>query len=263
MMGRKTVLLSLALLVVLLTTAPAHAITFGQPDGNRHRNVGALIAEYIEPGQKDVLCTGTLIAPTVFLTASHCTTYLTSIGIEPDDVWVTFDPTPDQSSTYIGGTYYSHPLFGHDQSNPYDIAVVVLDEAPGIAPAQLPPANYLGTLKEQGALDDLWFTAVGYGTERTSKTGGPHAFVFNGERRYVTQEFLSLTPSWITYSENISTGSGGTCYGDSGGPHFEQNSSLIVSITIIGDSQCRATDKTYRLDTPGARAFLGQFVALP
>jgi secreted trypsin-like serine protease len=262
-MQRKVVLVAAAMVLALIVAVPAHAITFGQPDGNRHPNVGALVAEYIEPGQKDILCTGTLIAPTVFLTASHCTTYLTSIGIAPDEVWVTFDPRPDQGSEYIGGTYYSHPLFGHDQANPYDIAVVVLDTAPGIQPAQLPPAGYLETLKRQGTLDDQWFTAVGYGTERTSKTGGPHAFVFNGERRYVTQEFLSLTTSWITYSENISTGNGGTCYGDSGGPHFLADTPLIVSITIVGDAQCRATDKTYRIDTPWAREFLGQFVPLP
>ena len=64
---------------------------------------------------------------------------------------------------------------------------------------------------------------------------------------------------------NPSTGSGGTCYGDSGGPHFLGDSNLVVSITVTGDAPCRATDVTYRLDTPWARAFLGQFpgVSLP
>jgi hypothetical protein len=52
-----------------------------------------------------------------------------------------------------------------------------------------------------------------------------------------------------------STGSGGTCYGDSGGPHFlgGVESNLIVSITVTGDAMCRATDKTYRLDTPSGQ----------
>jgi hypothetical protein len=36
-----------------------------------------------------------------------------------------------------------------------------------------------------------------------------------------------------------------------------------VSITVTGDAQCRATDKTYRLDTASAREFLGQLVDLP
>jgi secreted trypsin-like serine protease len=64
---------------------------------------------------------------------------------------------------------------------------------------------------------------------------------------------------------NPATGSGGTCYGDSGGPHFlgGPRSNLIVSITVTGDAVCKATDKTYRLDTAAARAFLDDFVAVP
>jgi secreted trypsin-like serine protease len=74
-----------------------------------------------------------------------------------------------------------------------------------------------------------------------------------------------LEEAWLLLSMNPSTGSGGTCYGDSGGPHFlgGVDSNLIVSITITGDAWCRATDKTYRLDTPAARAFLDDFVRLP
>ena len=64
---------------------------------------------------------------------------------------------------------------------------------------------------------------------------------------------------------NPSTGSGGGCYGDSGGPHLlgGATSNLLVSIIITGDAMCRATDKTYRLDTPPARDFLDDFVTLP
>jgi hypothetical protein len=40
-------------------------------------------------------------------------------------------------------------------------------------------------------------------------------------------------------------------------------SNLIVSITITGDAMCRATDKTYRLDTEAARDFLDEFVTCP
>jgi hypothetical protein len=50
-----------------------------------------------------------------------------------------------------------------------------------------------------------------------------------------------------------------------GRPHFlgEVDSDLVVSITITGDAWCRATDKTYRVDTPAARDFLDAFVTLP
>ena len=60
---------------------------------------------------------------------------------------------------------------------------------------------------------------------------------------------------------NLATGNGGTCYGDSGGPHFLDG--VVVALTITGDAPCKALDKTYRLDTPWAQEFLAQFVALP
>ena len=70
--GLTVVVLAMAGLV--LSVGPAGAITFGQPDGTRHPNVGALLADYDpdSPGP-DILCSGTLIAPAVFLTAAHCT----------------------------------------------------------------------------------------------------------------------------------------------------------------------------------------------
>jgi len=107
------------------------------------------------------------------------------------------------------------------------------------------------------------FTAVGYGTVREDKRKGPQSLFFDGMRRYADQGFRSLTKSWLNLSMNPSTGSGGTCYGDSGGPNFLGNSRVIASITITGDAVCRATNVTYRLDTPSARAFLDEFVRLP
>jgi len=37
----------------------------------------------------------------------------------------------------------------------------------------------------------------------------------------------------------------------------------VVSTTLGTDRWCRATNLTYRLDTPSARAFLGEYVTLP
>jgi secreted trypsin-like serine protease len=260
--------------IALVATGPAGAITFGKPDGNRHPNVGALLADYDpeSPGL-DVLCTGTLIAPRVVQTAGHCTDFLTSIDVE--DVWVTFAPAYDEDSTAVTGfhgSYTTHPDYGFSGpgglSNPFDIAVVVLDTAPsGLTPATLPEIGVLDGLKASGAIKRSTFTAVGYGTVREDKTGGPHAFFFDGIRRYALQSYSSLQKAWLSLSMQPSTGDGGTCYGDSGGPHFlgGKTSNLIVSLTVTGDAMCRATDKTYRLDTPWARDFLEGFpgVAYP
>jgi hypothetical protein len=75
----------------------------------------------------------------------------------------------------------------------------------------------------------------------------------------------SLTPAWLRLSQNASTGNGGTCYGDSGGPNFlgGRTSNLLVATTITGDTPCRSTNVDYRLDTDSARSFLGQFLTLP
>jgi hypothetical protein len=145
--------------------------------------------------------------------------------------------------------------------------VIVLDQAPGIEPASLPTAGLLDQLKASHILKNTRFTAVGYGTIREQKTKGPQVILDNMERRRVDQSFLSLTNAWITLSGNLSTGSGGTCYGDSGGPHFihlnGQETDIVVAVTVTGDANCLATDKDYRADTPQAREFLSQLVALP
>jgi hypothetical protein len=167
-----------------------------------------------------------------------------------------------RSSGLIGGTYHTNPLYASGgASNTYDIAAVVLHRSPGLAPATLPPVGVLSQLKASGSIYSKTFMAVGYGTVREIKTTGPNAFFFDGVRRYALQSFLSLQKAWLTLDMNPSTGSGGTCYGDSGGPHFlgGVNSNRIVSVTVTGDAVCRATDKTYRIDTPWAREFLEQF----
>lgn len=267
-MKRAPFVLCAAVTTVVVMAGPAGAITFGEPDGNRHPEVGAVLYDWDpeNPGP-DIICTGTLIAPDVFLTAAHCT-----VGLEEADVWVTFDPEYDESTPdgtgAISGTPVSHPEFGTGgQSDPHDIAVILLDSAPaGITPAQLPTAGLLDDLKTQHDLDDQTFTAVGYGTVRETKTGGPHGFIpTDGIRRFALQTSLSLQKQWLTLSMNPSTGNGGTCYGDSGGPHFlgGEDSHLLVSLTVTGDAMCRATDRTYRLDTASARDFLADFVSLP
>jgi secreted trypsin-like serine protease len=252
----------LALAVAALALAvPAGAIVFGQLDTtNRYPYVGAVLADYDDenPGV-EVLCSGTLIASDVFLTAGHCTAFLASIDVT--DVWVTFDPSFDAASPLIHGEYTTHPLFASGgQSNTFDLAVIELDRvATGITPARLPTLNYLNTI----SLRSQRFTAVGYGTVREDKTKGPHTLFFDSMRRYADQGFRSLTKSWLNLSMNPSVGSGGTCFGDSGGPHFVGATNLVVSVTVTGDRFCRATDVTYRVDTPSARTFLDDFVTLP
>ena len=71
---------------------------------------------------------------------------------------------------------------------------------------------------------------------------------------YATGTFNSLGPGYIRISQNPSTGSAGTCYGDSGGPQFLDG--VQVSITVTGDILCKSTNVVQRLDTVQVQAFL-------
>jgi hypothetical protein len=262
-MYRKPLILAVIVVIVLAVVPAAQAITFGQPDGDNHPNVGAMIV--LEPdGVKYLYCSGTLIAPEVFLTAAHCTAAAAAYGAAPHDVFVTFDPVWNESATLHRGTYYLNPDYGHDMHDMNDVAVIILDEPiKNIEPATLPPMGLLTDMKMDKELKGQRFVTVGYGTLRDDKTGGPHALDGYGERYFAEQTFLALKPYWLGISMNPSTGSGGTCYGDSGGPHFLGDSDMVVSLTVTGDAWCRATDVTYRLDTDSAHSYLSKFVDLP
>ena len=270
--------IALALQLVMVLSGPVSAITFGEFDGTDHPNVGSMVVNVPEL-ELELLqwCSGTLISPTVFLTASHCTDFLEQIAPQfPEmEVLVTFDPTITADGTFYTGTMHTNPKYNAFQgpkgmSDPGDIAVIVLDSAPaGITPASLPTAGLLDQLSKSKVLKHTMFTAVGYGTVRNTMTGSFQTIEENLDRNRVDQSFFSLTKSWITLSMVNTPGheSGGTCYGDSGGPHFihlnGEETDIVTSITVTGDAPCKATDKTYRTDTPSARTFLADFVDLP
>jgi V8-like Glu-specific endopeptidase len=260
--------------LLFIFALPVLAITYGEPDGNAHPFVGAMVFRFPD-GSFGEICTGTLIAADVFLTASHCTVFLDDfLEANPGtELLVTFDPTIDDNATYYTGQWYTNPNYnaGRGQggvSDTGDVAVILLDTAPpGITPARLPAAGLLDQLKASNTLRTTRFTAVGYGTIRETNRTGFQGILENLDRNRVEQGFLSLTNAWMTLSMNLATGNGGTCYGDSGGPHFIHmngvETNIVASITVTGDATCKATDKTYRMDTASARNFLANFVTLP
>jgi hypothetical protein len=150
---RRVMLFGIAMIAALAFATPAGAITYGTPDGDGHPEVGALLAPQAYSDGTWAACSGTLISARVFLTAAHC-------DLDVSRVAVTFDSTYDpQTGTTHWGTWHADPNFTHAQSDPHDIAVVVLDRAVnGITPARLPAAGSLSDLRV-GAR----FTPVGYG----------------------------------------------------------------------------------------------------
>ena len=148
------------------------------------------------------------------------------------------------------------PLFDTGGANDtYDVAVFLLDEPLDLPLSPLPDLGLLDTKAAKRAR----YTAVGYGTVRSSKSAGSNSLGLGRRREYASQSVNSATKSWITFSMNPSTGSAGTCYGDSGGPHFDADG-VVVSLTVTGDRYCRSTDKTYRLDTTDAQDFLAPYL---
>jgi hypothetical protein len=254
---RKVIAACAAILSALAFAGSGGAVISGVPDGDGHPNVGALLAPQAYSDGTWASCSGTLISPTVFLTAAHC-------EWDTDRLAVTFASTyvPGKSKVYWG-TWHADPLYSGAQGDPHDIAVVVFDKAvTGITPARLPRAGSLANLpSNQG------FTSVGYGAQSVTIDHGP-TFHYADIRYVATSDTLfAINNAWLRISMNPALGDGGTCYGDSGGPNFlgagATETNIVAATTITGDFMCRATNVVYRLDTASARGFLGQYVTLP
>lgn len=250
-------ILPAAAAALLVLVPGATAITHGVPDGNGHPEVGALLAQQAFSDGTWTECSGTLIAPRVFLTAAHCDEGVTRVAITFDSSYAY--PT----GTTYWGTWHADPSYNKSQSDPQDLAVVVLDnDVQGVTPALLPAAGSLAGLSK-----NQQFTSVGYGAQAVTNGHGGKTYHYSDVRFVAAGTLNSVTPSWLRVSQNPATGNGGTCYADSGGPNFvgagSSESTVIAGTTIGGDTNCRSTNVDYRLDTPSARAFLGQYVDLP
>lgn len=275
---RKHILTILLVLALSVALAPnASAISNGEPDGNWHPMVGALFADFDGDGVIsgfELFCSGSYAGPSsdgsydVFLTAGHCLAFLPALGIT--QIYVSFDNEvldADGPAGLIASVeFHWDPAFGHDRGDLHDLGVVLLPEGSvtGIQPVQLPPLGYLDTLKEAGELIGMTVENVGYGVVPIWKQPGGTQFAFDGIRRTALSPIKGLTKSTVLYLMNSdATGLGGVCFGDSGSPQFIPDSTLIISVTSGGDGNCRSNNYNYRLDTSGAREFLGQFLALP
>jgi hypothetical protein len=270
----------LAILGLLAVVAPpASAVTGGEPDGNRHPNVG-LILYYTEDGR--FRCSATLISPTVLLTAAHCTdgvlgsvlvTFDSVIAEEPPSGFpVAADPTEGYTDEelaaagYLSGTAYTHPEYSGftDLANWNDVGVVVLDEpVTGIEPAVLAPLGYLDQFS-QPTLQGTVFEVVGYGTEVRKPEAGPQKpqpMTYPLIRRYTTSPGQKLTPQILQLNSNPNDvrGGGGTCFGDSGGPVF-LNGYLVAVTSYVYTSNCRYLSGFQRVDIEVAQDWIDEFV---
>jgi len=296
--------LSIATLSCLALAAPsalsAHAITGGEIDStNRYSNVGILVF-YADGGR--YRCSATLVAPTVLLTAAHCTAGTSGKSIvnfdwkiadappsnipaagdpavgytDPDGDGVIVDPA---SRTWYTGSAYAHPGYSDftDLANWNDVGVVILDEAvTGVPLAQIAPVGTLDSISK-AKLSHTLFRVVGYGTEvrkyqpvpaDSNQGKKPTPLTYPLVRRYADAPGQKVTPQILQVNGNINDtrGTGGSCFGDSGGPTFYPGGGAageqVVTVTSYGyTDNCRYLDGLQRVDIPVVQDWLAPILA--
>ncbi|KRC46392.1 MULTISPECIES: S1 family peptidase [unclassified Nocardioides] len=261
----------------LIAPAPATASTGGTADGDAHPNV-AMIAFYDADGR--FRCSATLISPTVLVTAAHCTdgtlgrtlvTFDSVIAEAPpsplpvaQDVTAGYTADELAAAGYLSGTAYTHPQYSDftDLDNWNDVGVIVLDEpVAGIATAPLAGVHAADAIKQPRK---TIFRAVGYGTEVRQADSGPQKptpMSYPLIRRYVDVPGQKITPQVIQVNgnENDPFGTGGTCFGDSGGSLWLDGK--VVGVTSYGLTQnCRYIAGFQRIDIPVVADWLAGFL---
>ncbi|MCL4560632.1 MAG: S1 family peptidase [Chloroflexi bacterium] len=267
----KRIALTLGVVIVLLVASfgTASAITNGQPDGEAHPYIGLLVFD--APNASGVVgpawrCTGTLISPTVVLTAGHCTD-----GAVAARVWfdaqVTDPMYPFGGGTSIEGMPYTDPDFcigcgnGLPGFDSHDVGVVVLSEAVtdrgfGVLPAE----GMVDTLKMN---TEIW--SVGYGVQMQLRGGGPPVWTGSLTRFFAPSNFINsndvLSDMFLKLSANPGQDKGGTCFGDSGGPNLLGGTNIILGVnSFVTNSNCTGVTYSNRVDKAYALDFIYGFL---
>jgi hypothetical protein len=259
-------IVAIAAVLMAFTATPALAVTDGELDGNGHPYVGLMVAQD-DGGNPLWRCSGTLISPTLFLTAGHGTEAPASSA----EIW--FDPDMQTDAAAKGypftgeasGTAYTHPDYDANAFWRFDLGIVVLD-----APVRmneygdLPGLNELDRYKTKRGIDKLRFTAVGYGLQESFPDRA--SWKANNQKvRMVAYPRLIQINGGIVGKDSLllsnNANTGGTCFGDSGGPNFVKDSSVIAGVTSFGmNGTCAGTGGVYRVDRKDDLDWISSFL---
>jgi V8-like Glu-specific endopeptidase len=263
---RRALMLLVAGVLFLSMAPPAGAVTDGVPDGDGHPYVGLMVAQ-AEDGNPLWRCSGTLLSSSVFLTAGHCT----EAPAAHIEIWFDADvesgiPANGYPFTGdVGGTPYTHPQYDPTAFYLFDLGVVMLDEWKEMEEyGVLPQLNQLDSLRPRRSTT---FTAVGYGLQKAF----PTAADWKEERqriRMVAYPHLVQINTGFTGDGSLvlsnNTNTGGTCFGDSGGPNFVGRTNVIGGVTSFGlNWTCGGTGGVYRVDRSDDLAWLATFGITP
>ena len=246
----------------------AHAITDGSADGNGHPFVGLLVFDV--GGSPAWRCSATLLSPTILLTAGHC-----ADGARSGRVWFEADvesnrvalgyPRGGSTSVEFCGIA-THPQFGEGSFVLHDVGVVtlcrpVLRSVYGV----LPGVNEFDSLKTRRGMQDVTFTAVGYGLQKSFPEAASFHDSFLKIRMVAYPKLNQINVPGFTgdfsmlLSNNAHTG--GTCFGDSGGPNFLGSSNVVAGVTSFGiNGNCAGTGGVFRMDRKNVLDFVNSFL---
>jgi hypothetical protein len=253
-MRKSFLVAAIALMLLVITVVPAMAVTDGELDGDGHPYVGLMVAQDAD-GNPLWRCSGTLLSSTLFLTAGHCT----EAPAAHVEIWFDADVEsgiPDNGYPFtgdVGGTPYTHPQYDPNAFFLYDLGVVVLDEPVAMNEyGALPQLNVLDSLKTKRGKQDVTFTAVGYGLQQSFPDAAAWKENNLRARMVARPRLLQINTGFtgdasLLLSNNANTG--GTCFGDSGGPNFIGTSNVIGGVTSFGlNGNCAGTGGVYRVD---------------
>src|SRR5215212_2650482 len=257
-----------ALVILAVAVFPVGAVTDGEPDGSGHPYVGLMVAQD-ENGNPLWRCSGTLLSPTVFLTAGHCT----ESPAAHVEIWFAADVDAGRPGNgypfngEVGGTPYTHPDYDPNAFFIRDAGVVVLDEpyeSPNGVYGQLPSLNQFDAFKTKRGLQDVTFTAVGYGLQKSFPDAASWQTVSNRVRMVAHPKLNQINTGFVgdfslLLSNNANTG--GTCFGDSGGPNFVGDSNVVGGVTSFGiNGNCAGTGGVFRMDRSWSLDWVGSFL---
>ncbi len=277
-MRRFVSILAVVTALMALATAPAGAITGNYVEDTEHPFVG-LVVFYDADGEFSHRCSGSLISPTVLLTAGHCTDGVESARVyfQQDaganyDPETQLDPVSGYPETCAPGTLgekcaTSDELYNLGFAdfagfpNTGDAGLVILDQEIVLPEyGELPEVGALDPLFNKKGTQDRTVLASGYGLTYSSPVG----VVSFRERLMAYGQVINLNSAnnggFNVQTNGNGNGKGGTCSGDSGGPIFyPADSNTIVAVTSFGlNSWCRGVDFAYRVDTQDVQDWIAE-----